>query len=75
MLQSRKRKIILFSSLLAVFVFIFLLNLLKVKEAVTGYVVQAASERASMVILFLMIAVLVGILLLATAIYRQNYRY
>jgi hypothetical protein len=71
------KKIAIFASALGVFLLILFLNLMKVRDnGVTGRViVESATDKAGMIGLFMMIALLVGVLTFITIIYKQNNRY
>jgi len=71
------RKLIIFSSLVTAALFILFLNLIKIKGgSAAGYLVQVhGAEKASLFGVFFLIALLTGILIFMTVIYKQRYRY
>lgn len=77
MYQIQPRKLIIFSSLLAAFLMMGGLNLLKVREnSITGQlIIEPAVDKASFVIIFVLISLIASALVFLTLIYKQNYRY
>ena len=77
MLGFNQKKVMIFASVTAAFLIIVFMNLLKFRdESITGNViVESTGEKASIHIIFILIAVVVGALLFLTIMYRQYHRY
>jgi uncharacterized integral membrane protein len=76
MFRITKKKVAIFASLLAVLLLVLFLNIMKARNSVTGQVIsETTGENTSFLGLFLMIAVLGGILTFVTIIYKRDHRY
>ncbi len=77
MMHIKSRNLMVFSSLLTAFLLIGFMNLMKVRdETITGHVIEETTgEKASLVIVFLIISVIAGAMMFLTIMHHQYRRF